>query len=338
MMGNAIHRASACPRQLESSPAAGTRGARSGYGRTLYTQTMNAPLLGAIDAGGTKFQCVLARGCEQVLLSQRIQTREPDATLRDVFAFFEDSQATYGGIEAFGIGAFGPLDLDPDSASYGHILSTPKHGWSNADLVGSLQRRFGKPVAIDTDVNAAALGEIERGAGRGLRSLVYVTVGTGVGGGAVIAGSTLRGLMHPEMGHISVHRDRRDHEFPGVCPFHGDCLEGLVCGPAIRERWGVQLDALGPGHEAWSIIGNYLGQLMSNLALMLSCERIVLGGGVMTGGALLPHVRASARGWLNGYLPPAALRGDLQQYIVAPGLGERSGVMGALSLALRLLA
>jgi fructokinase len=299
---------------------------------------MNAPLLGAIDAGGTKFQCALARGCEQILVSQRIETREPASTLRDVLAFFEHSQLTHGAIDAFGIGAFGPLDLDPNSASYGHILSTPKPGWNHADLIGPLQRRFGKPVAIDTDVNAAAVGEIERGAGRGLRSLVYVTVGTGVGAGAVIAGRPFRGLMHPEMGHISVRRDQRDQQFPGVCPFHGDCLEGMVCGPAILERWGVQLNALSAEHEAWSIIAHYLGQLMSNLALMLSCERIVLGGGVMTGGALLPHVRASARAWLNGYLPLALLRGDLQQYIVAPELGERSGVIGALSLGLRLLA
>jgi len=296
---------------------------------------MNAPLLGAIEAGGTKFQCALARGCEQILVSQRIETREPAATLHEVLAFFEQHQLTYGAIDAFGIGAFGPLDLDPESNSYGRILSTPKQGWSDADMLGPLRRRFGKPVAIDTDVNAAAIGELERGAGRGLRSLVYVTVGTGVGGGAVIGGSTLRGLMHPEMGHISVQRDRRDHEFPGVCPFHGDCLEGLVCGPAIRERWGTQLEALSPEHEAWSIIGNYLGQLMSNLTLVLSCERIVLGGGVMSSGALLPHVRASTRAWLNRYLPPAVLRGDLQQYIVAPGLGERSGIMGALSLARR---
>jgi fructokinase len=293
------------------------------------------PLLGAIEAGGTKFQCAVARGREQILASQRIETRDPGPTLQAVVGFFEQQEAIHGAIDAFGVGAFGPLDLDTASLRYGRILSTPKPGWSDADLLEPLRRRFGKPIAIDTDVNAAAIGEIELGAGRGVRSLVYVTVGTGVGGGAVIAGRTLRGLMHPEMGHISVHRDVRDAAFPGVCPFHGDCLEGLVCGPAIRQRWGVQIDALGPTHIAWSIIGGYLGQLMANLALMLSCERIVLGGGVMSGGALLPHVRASARGWLNGYLPVEVLRGDLAGYIVAPGLGERSGLVGALALALR---
>jgi fructokinase len=296
---------------------------------------MSAPLLGAIEAGGTKFRCAVGRGPDEILSSLRIETEEPAPTMRAVLAFFEQAQSAHGVIDAFGIAAFGPLGLDRDSASYGHILATPKRGWSDTDLLGPLQRRFGKPVGIDTDVNAAALAEMELGAGRGLRSLVYVTVGTGVGGGAVIAGETLRGLMHPEMGHISVHRDRRDQDFHGICPFHGDCLEGLVCGPAVIERWGVQLDALEPAHEGWSIIGGYLGQLVANLALVLSCERVVLGGGVMSSAALLPHVRGSARACLNQYLPVAELRGDLEQYIVAPGLGDHSGLIGALVLAQR---
>jgi fructokinase len=296
---------------------------------------MSPPLLGAIEAGGTKFRCAVARGREQILLSERIETGEPGPTLRAVLNFFEQAQIAHGVIDAFGIAAFGPLDLDRESRKYGHILATPKRGWRDIDLISPLQQRFGKPIFIDTDVNAAALAELELGAGRGLRSLVYITVGTGVGGGAVIAGGTLRGLMHPEMGHISVRRDSRDRDFRGVCPFHGDCLEGVVCGPAVLARWGVQLDALDASHEAWSIIGGYLGQLTANLALMLSCERVVLGGGVMNAGALLPYVRASARACLNGYLPIAALSGDLEQYIVSPGLGDCSGLIGALTLAQR---
>ncbi len=318
-------------RSVTSAAALGSSDAAS----ARYTPRMSAPLLGAIEAGGTKFRCAVARDREQILASQRIETGEPAATLSAAVEFFERAQSEYGAIDAFGIAAFGPLDLERESPSYGRILSTPKPGWRDTDLCGPLQRRFGKPLLIDTDVNAAALAELELGAGRGLRSLVYVTVGTGVGGGAVIGGHTLRGLMHPEMGHISVHRDPRDREFRGVCPFHGDCLEGLVCGPSVLARWGVQLDALPAAHEAWSIIGGYLGQLMATLALVLSCERVVLGGGVMSGGALLPWVRASARGRLNGYLPVAALSGDLEHYIVSPGLGDHSGVIGALTLAQR---
>jgi fructokinase len=326
-------------RAVEKRPVtSGLEWRRGGLVIALYTAAMSAPLLGAIEAGGTKFRCAVARGPEQILDSLRIETGEPGPTMRAVLAFFEQAQSAHGAIDAFGIAAFGPLDLDRDSPRYGHILATPKRGWSDTDLLGPLHHRFGQPILIDTDVNAAALAEIELGAGRGLRSLVYITVGTGVGGGAVIAGQTLRGLMHPEMGHISVHRDPRDHDFPGICPFHGDCLEGLVCGPAVIERWGVQLDALERGHEGWSIIGGYLGQLVANLALVLSCERVVLGGGVMSGATLLAHVRASARARLNEYLPVTALRGDLEQYIVAPGLGDRSGLIGALALAQRALS
>jgi fructokinase len=292
-------------------------------------------LWGAIEAGGTKVRCAVARGAGEVVLTRRIATTDPEQTLDAILAFFDEAQAAQGEITAFGVGSFGPLDLNLRSPTYGHILATPKRGWSGTDLVGPLHRRFAKPVAIDTDVNAAALAEIEVGAGRGLRSLAYVTVGTGVGGGSIIAGETVRGLWHPEMGHISVRRDPRDSGFAGVCPFHGDCLEGLVCGPAIRARWGAALDQIDPAREALGIIGGYLGQLAANIALMLCCERIVLGGGVMSGGALLPHIRSSTRSLLNDYLPTDALRGDMGQYITAPGLGEDSGLTGAILLAQR---
>src|ERR1700676_5297504 len=189
---------------------------------------MSTPLFGAIEAGGTKFQCALARGVDDIAASARIATTTPDATLSQVIAFFERAEALHGSVGAFGIGSFGPIDLDPRSLTYGHILSTPKLGWSDYDLRARLSQRFAKPIYLDTDVNAAALAEWRLGAGIGLNSLAYVTVGTGIGGGAVLGGATLRGVLHPEMGHIRVQRDPRDREFPGICPFHGDCLEGLA--------------------------------------------------------------------------------------------------------------
>ena len=290
-------------------------------------------VLGAIEAGGTKFRCALVRGVDEVLASRRIPTSSPQATLGAVVEFFAAAEREFGAADAFGVAAFGPVDLDAASPSYGRILPTPKAGWSGTDLRAPLIARFGRPVAIDTDVNAAARAEAALGAGRSCRSLAYVTVGTGIGGGVIRDGVPLRGLMHPEMGHIPVRRDPRDGSFAGVCPFHGDCLEGLASGPAIEARWGGPLDRFAPPHPALEVIGGYLGQLVAALALLISCERIVLGGGVTSGGALLPHVRRSARGFLNGYLPVERLRGDLQDFVVPPGLGERSGLTGAALLA-----
>ncbi len=289
--------------------------------------------MGAVEAGGTKFECALARGTDEILASRRIATTSPTDTLGEVLQFFAQAQRAHGEAVSFGIGAFGPVDLDPSSADFGRLLCTPKRGWAGVDLRAPLLERFGKPVHIDTDVNAAALAEARCGSARPLSSLAYVTVGTGIGGGVVIEGRPLHGVLHPEMGHIAVRRDPRDAGFAGICPFHGDCLEGLASGPAIEARWGARLDALGPPHPALEIIGGYLGELAAGIALMLSCPRVVFGGGVMTGGALLPHVRRAASRRLNDYLPREPLRGDLRDFIVAPGLGERSGLVGAILLA-----
>jgi fructokinase len=196
-----------------------------------------------------------------------------------------------------------------------------------------VRKEVGCPVAIDTDVNAAARAELEFGAGRGLHSLVYVTVGTGIGGGAVIDGRPIRGLLHPEMGHIRVRRASNDLAFEGICPFHGDCLEGLASGPTIVARWGAPLSALGRDHIGHRIIGDYLGQLVNSIALLIAAERVVFGGGVLEDPGLLDLIRASASALLNGYLPSDRLAPDLRGYLALPGLGTRSGLMGALLLA-----
>lgn len=294
---------------------------------------MTAQLYGAIEAGGTKFRCELARGLDEVLLEARIPTTTPVETLARVRDFFTQASARFGAPAALGIASFGPVDVDTHSPSWGHILATPKAGWGGTDLAGFMSRAVGCPVAIDTDVNAAARAELKFGAGRGVHSLVYVTVGTGIGGGAVSDGRPIRGLLHPEMGHIRVQRDLEDPQFKGVCPFHGDCLEGLASGPAIVARWGAPLKSLARDHIGHRIIGNYLGQLVNNIALVLSAERVVFGGGVLEDPGLLDLIRSSASSLLNGYLPSDRLAPDLRGYLVLPGLGVRSGLVGALLLA-----
>jgi len=295
---------------------------------------MVKPLYGAIEAGGTKFRCAVAYGIDALCAETRIPTAAPAETLAQVLAFFAEAEKAHGRVASLGIASFGPLDLDRASPGWGHLLRTPKAGWAGTDLVAPLRTRFACPIALDTDVNAAALAELRHGAGRGLQSLAYVTVGTGIGGGAVVNSATLAGTLHPEMGHLRVVRDPRDTTFPGTCPFHGDCLEGLACGPAIESRWGAPLDKLPASHEAFAIVGGYLGQLAASIALLLAVDRIVFGGGVMTSASLLPHVRKSASALLNGYLPVERLGASMAEYISSPGLGERSGLAGALLLAM----
>jgi len=289
-------------------------------------------LVGAIEAGGTKFVCAVARSHGETLAETTLPTTSPERTLAAVVEFFSSAEAQHGKIAAIGIGSFGPVDVKPHSPTWGRILATSKPGWSHTDMAGPLQARFGCPVAIDTDVNAAALAEARYGAGRGCDVVVYVTVGTGIGGGAVIAGQLLHGALHPEMGHLRVTRLPQD-SFASVCPFHAECAEGLAGGPAIRARWGRALEDLPPGHEALGVIGNYLGQVAAAIKLMLSPERIVFGGGVMRNRALLPYIRSTAAELLNGYLHDGHVQA-LEHSIVPPGLGERSGLVGAIALGL----
>lgn len=290
-------------------------------------------LFGAIEAGGTKFVCVVARDAATILAERRVATTTPAATLRAAEDFFATVSSEMGALSALGIASFGPLDIRPSSPTYGHLLATPKPGWTNTDLAARFATRFSCPVVLDTDVNAAALAEARYGAGRDCGVVVYVTVGTGIGGGIVVGGRAVHGALHPEMGHIRVLRHERERELPGVCTFHGDCIEGLASGSAIRARYGAPLDRLPAWHEAPEIVGYYLGQLAATIVLMISPERIVFGGGVMSNDRVLPELRSTAARSLNGYLPLAAGPRSLDELIVAPGLGERSGIVGAITLA-----
>lgn len=295
---------------------------------------MSRPLYGAIEAGGTKFVCAVGYGPTELIESLRaeVPTSTPAATLDAVAAFFERVRREAGALTGIGIAAFGPVDLDPRSRSFGRLLATPKPGWSGVSLAEPLHR-LGCPVAIDTDVNSAALAEARFGAGLGTRSLAYVTVGTGIGGGVVIEGRSMKGLLHPEMGHILVRRDARDAAFAGTCPFHADCLEGLASGPALVARWGSPVESWPATHPGLEIAGGYLGQLAATIALMLSCERIVFGGGVMSSGGLFPFIRQTAARQLNGYLPIEARAGGFARYIAPSALGKLAGLRGALLLA-----
>ncbi len=289
-------------------------------------------LYGAIEGGGTKFVCAVARSPSEILESAVIGTRDAAATLNECVTFFANAQQRHGAIAAFGFSCFGPLDLRPESAGYGRMMATPKPGWSRADVVGPLRHAFDVPIALDTDVAGAALAEWQLGAGRGCGSLAYVTVGTGIG--AAVVPQPAAPLMHAEMGHIPVRRHPRDGDFKGLCPFHADCLEGLASGPTILDRWGTTLDALPEDHECFSILASYLGQLAAVIALTHSVERIVFGGGVMANPALIAHVRSWTSGYLNGYLEPLNDADRWERYICSPALGHRAGLTGSVLLAM----
>jgi fructokinase len=281
---------------------------------------MDTAPVGGLEAGGTKFVCAVGRGPD-VAADTRIATTTPRETLARAIAFFRQ----HGPIAALGVASFGPVDLDPRSPTYGFITTTPKPGWADTDVLGPLRAALGVPVAFDTDVNAAALAEHRWGAGRGVGSVVYVTVGTGIGGGAVVNGRPVHGLVHPEMGHVRIPHDRIADPFAGVCPRHGDCWEGLAAAPALTARWGRPAESLPDDHPAWPMEARYLALGLVNAILTLSPERVVLGGGVLARTGLLERVRTSVSELLGGYVRAAE--------IVAPALGERSGVLGALALA-----
>lgn len=288
---------------------------------------------GAVEGGGTKFVCAVGTAPSDIIDSTHIPATTPAATMVGCLDFFLRARQRHGALRALGVACFGPLGLRRGSPEYGHLLETPKRGWSGAAIMDPLMSGLGIPVALDTDVAAAALGEWRFGAGLGLGSFAYVTVGTGIGAAMAPAEPGVGRLLHPEMGHLPVRRDPRDQNFPGVCPFHGDCLEGLASGPAVRARWGCELQALPAAHEGRDIIAGYLGQLAASIALMLSVERIAFGGGVMTDATMLPRVRAGTHACLQGYLPPLKSRDSLDDYIVAPALGARSAITGALLMA-----
>ncbi|WP_028459243.1 ROK family protein [Chloroflexus sp. Y-396-1] len=293
----------------------------------------HSPLYGGIEAGGTKWVCAIGTGPDDIRAETRFPTTTPAETLSRAVEFFRAHDAEQ--LAAIGVGSFGPVDLNPLSSLYGYITTTPKPGWANTDVVGTLQRALGRPIGFDTDVNVALLGEQQWGAARDCDVAVYITVGTGIGGGALVGGRLVHGLIHPEMGHIRLVRDPVRDPFTGICPYHGDCLEGLACGPAIKARWHASAEQLPADHPAWELEADYLGQAMATLLCILSPQRIIVGGGVMSQPHMFPRVRAATQRWLNGYLQHHHILVHPEQLIVPPALGSRAGVLGAIALAMR---
>jgi fructokinase len=292
------------------------------------------PLWGGIEAGGTKTVCAVGTGPDDLRAEVRFPTTTPGETIQRAVHFFRE-QAQEQPLVAIGIASFGPLDLDPQSPRFGCITSTPKPGWAYTDLAGSVRRGLDAPVGLDTDVNAAALGEYQWGAARGLDDFVYLTVGTGIGGGAMVNGRLVHGLSHPEMGHIRIPHERDRDPFDGACPYHGDCLEGLAAGPALEARWGKPGATLAEDHPAWPLEAEYLALGLVNLICTLLPQRFIMGGGIMQQPRLLPLVRRRVQQLLHGYLQAPQILDQIDEYIVPPGLGNRAGVLGAIALAQR---
>ena len=296
------------------------------------------PLCGAIEAGGTKFVCMVGTGPSDMREQARFATSTPDATLRDTLEFFRAAEAKHGALEAIGIASFGPIDLRLDSPTFGYITSTPKPGWANVDIAGAVRDALGVPVGFDTDVNAAALAEWRWGAAQHLDTFIYLTVGTGIGGGGLVNGRLMHGLVHPEMGHVRIPHDVSADPFAGICPFHGDCLEGLASGPAMNARWLQPAEQLPDDHHGWQLEARYLALALVNFICTLSPERIVIGGGVMSKAALYPMIRRQVLDLLNNYVRSPRILDDIASYIVPPWLGGHAGVLGALALAQRVIA
>jgi len=283
---------------------------------------------GGIEAGGTKFVCAVGTAPDDVR-EKRFSTTTPDESINRAIAFFREQPR----ITAIGIASFGPIDLHPDSPTFGYITTTPKPGWANTDLAGAIKRALGVSIGFDTDVNVAALGEQRWGAAQGLETFIYLTIGTGIGGGGLSSGKLLHGLIHPEMGHIRLPHDLARDPFPGACPYHGDCLEGLASGPALEKRWGARAETLPPDHPAWKLEACYLALALVNFICTLSPQRIILGGGVMEQAQLFPLILREVQQLLNGYVQSPVIIENIDAYIVPPGLGKRAGVLGAIALA-----
>jgi len=287
-------------------------------------------VFGAIEAGGTKFVCAVGSDPATLAITQ-LATTSPEVTMADAVNFLRVH--SHGKLQAVGIGSFGPVDLSPSSPTFGHITSTPKTAWRNFNFVDTVRTAFDIPIGFDTDVNAAALGEARWGAAQSISDFMYLTVGTGIGGGAIVNGQLLHGLVHPEMGHIRIPHDRVRDPYRGCCPFHGDCLEGLACGPAMEERWGIPAPRLPLDHPGWALEAHYLALGLANWVCTLSPKRIVLGGGVMEQQWLIPLIRNELIGLLNGYVQSKELAEKVDEYVVPAKLANRAGILGAFALA-----
>lgn len=291
------------------------------------------PLFGGIEGGGTKFVCAVGTSSDDIRRETRFPTTTPAETLQQAIDFFQQAERDFGRLSALGVACFGPLDPNPASPAYGRILLTPKPGWTDADIVGALRSAFDVPIGFDTDVNGAALGEWTWGAAQGLDTFLYLTVGTGIGGGMMANGALLHGLLHPEMGHILLPHDLTRDPFEGACPFHKDCFEGLASGPALEKRWGRRAETLPPEHPAWALEAHYIALALATYIVTFSPQRIVIGGGVGGRENLLPLIRREVQQILNGYVQSPAVTQKIDEFIVHPALGSRAGMLGAIALA-----
>jgi fructokinase len=292
-----------------------------------------ARLFAGIEAGGTKFVCAVGSSPQDMGEPVSFQTTQPVETIQRTIDFLHEQEGRAGKLEGIGIASFGPLDPKPGSETYGFITTTPKPGWANFDFVSAIRAHFGVPISFDTDVNGAALGEWRWGAGQGLDTFLYLTIGTGIGGGGLVNGQLMHGLIHPEMGHMLLPHDFQRDPYPGRCPYHHDCFEGLACGPAIEERWGQKAITLPADHPAWDLEAEYLALGLVNLIASLSPQRVILGGGVMQQPQIFPLLRNKVQRLLNGYVQSPAILVGIDAYIVPPALGSRAGVLGAIALA-----
>lgn len=284
-------------------------------------------ILGALETGGTKMVCAIGNEKGEILEQVSIPTQTPEITVPKLLSFFKGKR-----IEALGIACFGPIDLDRNSETYGYITTTPKLAWQNYDMVGTFKKELGVPVGFDTDVNGSVLGEYTWGIAKGLHSCIYITIGTGVGVGVVVDGRLLHGMMHPEGGHILLHKLPQD-TYEGFCPFHKNCMESLAAGPAIEERWGQKTFHLVDREEVWELEAEYIAQALVNYTMLVSPQRIILGGGVMHQTQLLALVREKFKTLLNGYIRTKEME-DLDNYIVLQSLDNKQGIMGALKLGM----
>jgi len=292
-------------------------------------------LYGGIEAGGTKFVCVVGSGPSDIVEEIRFPTTQAaEETIQRAVAFFAP-YAQNDGLAGVGIASFGPVDLNPASSTYGYITSTPKPGWHQVNLCGIVKRALDLPVTFDTDVNAAAFGEYYwTPANHCLDPFVYITVGTGIGVGVLVNGRPVHGLVHTEAGHFSIPHDKTRDPFTGICPYHKDCLEGLASGPAMTERWGQDVKTLPDDHPGWELEAEYIALALINLTYAYSPQRIVLGGGVSLHGGLHKSVRQKVQQYLNGYIQSPLVLKNIDEYIVPPTLGNRSGVLGAIAMAI----
>jgi len=291
-------------------------------------------VFGSIEAGGTKIVCLIGKSPTKILDQWVIQTESPEMTLGAILSYFKAmlDQHPAWDLQSVGITSFGPIDLSPDSETYGHIQQTPKEGWAGTDIFGAVKQGLGVPVFLDTDVGGAALAEFTLGAGKGKQSLIYITVGTGIGGAFIYHGENIYGIHHAEYGHMKVPRIP-DDPFRGGCPFHDDCLEGMASGPAMLKRWGIPADQLPDDHPGWDYEAAYLGQAVINLVYTLSPEVFVLGGGVMKHPGLIDKVRDFVQANMNAYCQPAAYRNEIASTLVLPQSGDIAGAIGGLILA-----